>query len=150
MHWVLGFPGDSDGKESACNAGDLGSITGLGRFFWRRKWLPTPEFLPEKSHGQRSQEGYSPWGCKELDVTERLTLLLHFHQVSKLSFTPSYLPLFSSVQFIRSVVSDFLRTHESQHARIPFYGSKPMWRQEPLCKNIYSSITYDTRKLGMM
>ena len=39
---------------------------------WRRKWQPTPVFLPGKSHGQRSLVGYSPWGCKELDTTERL------------------------------------------------------------------------------
>ena len=34
---------------------------------------PTPVFLPEKSHGQRSLVGYSPWGRKELDMTERLS-----------------------------------------------------------------------------
>ena len=39
---------------------------------WRRKWHPTPVFLPGKSHGQRSLVGYSPWGCKESDTTERL------------------------------------------------------------------------------
>ena len=38
---------------------------------WRRKWQPTPVFLPGKSHGQRSLEGYSPWGHKESDRTER-------------------------------------------------------------------------------
>ena len=38
---------------------------------WRRKWQPTPVFLPAKSHGQRSLVGYSPWGCKELDATEQ-------------------------------------------------------------------------------
>ena len=37
---------------------------------WRRKWPPTPVFLPGESHGQRSLVGYSPWGCKELDTTE--------------------------------------------------------------------------------
>ena len=37
---------------------------------WRRKWQPTPVFLPGKSYGQRSLAGYSPWGCKELDTTE--------------------------------------------------------------------------------
>ena len=37
---------------------------------WRRKWQPTPVFLPEKSHGQRSLVSYSPWGCKESDTTE--------------------------------------------------------------------------------
>ena len=40
---------------------------------WRRRWQPTPVFLPEKSHGQRSQASYSPWDCKESDTTERLS-----------------------------------------------------------------------------
>ena len=44
-----------------------------GRFPWRRKWQPTPVFLPGESHGQRSLVGYSPWGCRELDMTERLS-----------------------------------------------------------------------------
>ena len=40
---------------------------------WKRSWQPIPVFLPGESHGQRSLVGYSPWGCKELDITERLT-----------------------------------------------------------------------------
>ena len=40
---------------------------------WRRKWQPTPVFLPGESHGQRSLVGYSPQSCKELDTTERLS-----------------------------------------------------------------------------
>ena len=40
---------------------------------WKRKWQPTPVFLPGESHGEKSLEGYSPWGCKESDTTERLT-----------------------------------------------------------------------------
>ena len=43
---------------------------------WRRKWQPTLVFLPGKSHGQRILEGYRPWGHKELDMTEQLTLSL--------------------------------------------------------------------------
>ena len=39
------------------------------------EWLTTPVFLPGESHGQRSLVGYSPWGLKESDTTERLTLL---------------------------------------------------------------------------
>ena len=39
---------------------------------WRRNWQPTPVLLPGKSHGQRSLVGYSPWGRKELDMTEQL------------------------------------------------------------------------------
>ena len=63
-------------KESACNAGDLGSVPGLGR--------STPVFLPGKSHGQRSLAGYSSWGCKESDMTEQLTLLLSFNSSASL------------------------------------------------------------------
>ena len=69
---IFFFPGGSDGKASVYNAGDPGSIPGLGRFPWRRKWQSTPVLLPGKSHGQRSLVGYSPWGLKESDTTERL------------------------------------------------------------------------------
>ena len=115
-----GFLGDSDGKESACNAEESSSIPESGRFLregngtplqysclenpmdggawwapvqgvaksqarlsdftftftfmhWRRKWQPTPVFLPGEPHGQRSLAGYSPWTHKELDMTEQLT-----------------------------------------------------------------------------
>ena len=53
-----GFHDGSDSKESTCNVGDLGSITGLGRFPWRKKWQTTPVFLPGEFHGQRSLVGY--------------------------------------------------------------------------------------------
>ena len=42
----------------------------VGKVHWRRKWQPIPVLLPGKSHGQRSVVGYSPWGGKELDMTE--------------------------------------------------------------------------------
>ena len=45
----------------------------IGKICWRRKWQPTPEFLPEEFHGQRSLVGYNPWGQKELDTTVWLT-----------------------------------------------------------------------------
>ena len=79
---VFGFPGGSDSKESACNAGDLGLILELGRFPWRREWQPTPVFLPGESHGQRSLEGYSPWGCKESDMTEGLRTHTEYEKYS--------------------------------------------------------------------
>ena len=68
-------------KNLPANAGDVrktGSIPGRGRSPGEDllEWLPTPIFLPGKSHGQRSLVGYSPWGHKELDTTEQLTLLL--------------------------------------------------------------------------
>ena len=49
------------------NAGDMDSIPGSGKFPWRRKWQPTPVFLPGEYHGQRSLVGYSPWGHKRLE-----------------------------------------------------------------------------------
>ena len=60
-----GFPGGSEGKVSACNTQDPGSISG-----WedpqRRKWQPTLVLLPGKSHGRRNLVGYSPWGRKRV------------------------------------------------------------------------------------
>ena len=47
-------------------------IYNLSGFEWRRKWQPTPVFLPGESHGWRSLVGYSPRGRKESDTTERL------------------------------------------------------------------------------
>ena len=64
------FPGGSDGKESTCNMGDLGLVSRLGKILWRKKWQPIPAFLPGEFHGQRSLVGFSPQGCKELDMTE--------------------------------------------------------------------------------
>ena len=60
LHW---WPSDT---ESACNAGDLGSVPGLRRFPWRRKWQPAPVFLPGKSHGQRSLVRCNAWGLKRV------------------------------------------------------------------------------------
>ena len=76
---IIGFPGGSEDKASACNAGDSGSIPGLGRSPGDRKWQPTPVFLPGESHGQRSLGGYSPRGHKESDTTERLHTHRHYH-----------------------------------------------------------------------
>jgi len=59
-----------DNKESACNVGDLGFDFWFRKIPWRRKWQPTPVFLPGEFHGQRSLTGYSPWGHKESDMTE--------------------------------------------------------------------------------
>ena len=47
VNYYLVIPGGSDGKQSACNAGDLGSIPGLGRFTWRRAWQPNSSILLE-------------------------------------------------------------------------------------------------------
>ena len=61
-------------KEFACNEGDLGSIPGLGSSSGEGNGNSL--YYSGKSHGQRSLAGYSPWGCKETDMTERLSLSL--------------------------------------------------------------------------
>ena len=48
---LMGSPDGSDGKESACNAKNPGSIPGWGRVPWRREWQPTPVFFPGEFHG---------------------------------------------------------------------------------------------------
>ena len=69
----LGYPGGSDGEESACSAGDLVSIPGLGRSPGGGHGNPLQYSCLENPHGQRSLEGYSPWGRKESDTTGRLS-----------------------------------------------------------------------------
>ena len=61
---LLGFPGGSVVKNLPANAGDASSNPWVGKIPWRRKWQPTPIFLPGESHGQRSLVGYSPWGMQ--------------------------------------------------------------------------------------
>ena len=62
------FPRGSDGKASAYNVGDVGSIPGLERSPGE-EWQPTPVLLPGESHGWRSLVGHSPRGRKESDTT---------------------------------------------------------------------------------
>ena len=57
-------------KNPPANTGDTGSIPGARKIFWSKKRQPTPVLLPGKFHGQRRLVGYSPQGCKELDMTE--------------------------------------------------------------------------------
>ena len=67
-----GFPGLSDSKESACNAGDLGSIPGFGRSPGEELGNPLQYSCLENPHGQRILVGYSPLGSKELHTTRGL------------------------------------------------------------------------------
>ena len=64
---------------SAGATGDASLIPGSGRSPRRRKWQPTPVFLPGESHGQRSLVSYSPWSRKESDTTEHTHTHTHTH-----------------------------------------------------------------------
>ena len=66
----MDFPGGSEGKESACNVGDLGLIPGLGRLPRGGHGTPLQYSDLDNFHGQRSLVGYNPWGPKESDMIE--------------------------------------------------------------------------------
>ena len=77
----MDFPRGGSGKEPACQSWRLKRCRfnpWVGKIPWRRKWQPTPVFLPGKSHGWRSLAGYSEWGSKESDMTEQLSLSVIF------------------------------------------------------------------------
>ena len=64
--WPLGFPSDSVVKNMPANAGDMGEFDPwVGKSPWKRKWRPTPVFLPGKSYEQGSLAGCSPWGSQK-------------------------------------------------------------------------------------
>ena len=69
----MDFPGSSAGKESACNAGNLGSIPGLGRSPGGGHGNPLWYSCLENPHERRSLLGYSPWGHEGSDITEQLS-----------------------------------------------------------------------------
>jgi len=71
-----GFSGVVSGKESACQCRSCrrcGFDPWVRNIPWRKPWQPTPVFLLGKFHGQRGLVDYSPWGCKDLDMTEQLS-----------------------------------------------------------------------------
>ena len=74
-HTQIIFPGGSIDKETACNAGDLDSIPGLGRSPGEGKGYPLQYSCLENPMDRRTCLGYSPWGRKESDTTERLNSL---------------------------------------------------------------------------
>ena len=98
---------------------------------WRRKWQPTPVFLPGESHGWRSLAGYSPWGCKESDRTERLhftSLLL----VQVLYYLGNYL-----LQFELKVILFFFLSSRASFKEHP--SSSELYFKEAL-KNVLISM----------
>ena len=75
QHWLTFIPGGSNRYESARSA-ETQLNPWVRKITWRREQPPTPVFLPGEFHGQRGLVGYSPWGRKEVDTTEQLTVSL--------------------------------------------------------------------------
>ena len=65
LRHLMGFPGGSDGKKSACSGGDLGLIPGLGRSLGE-EWQPTPVFLPGESPWTEEPGGIQPMGVQRV------------------------------------------------------------------------------------
>ena len=82
---IVGFPLWLSGREPAGQCRRCRFDPWVRKMPQRSKWQPTPVLLPGKSHGQRSLAGYSLWGCKELDVTERVNTTNNTHS----NFFPS-------------------------------------------------------------
>ena len=73
LHLRVAIPDGTVVKNPPAVTGDA-VLTQVGKIPWSKKCQPTPVFLPGKFPGQRNLVSYSPGGCKELDMTERLTL----------------------------------------------------------------------------
>ena len=78
---LVGFPGDANGKEHACQCRRHRFDPWVRMIPWRRAWQPTPVILPGNFHGQRSLSGYSPRGHKEMDRTEQLSTHIRTHHI---------------------------------------------------------------------
>ena len=79
---TFGLPRWLSVKESVCQCRRhrrCGFDSWIERILWRRKWQPTPIFLPGKSHGQKSSAGCRPQGCKTSDSTEHAWMHAHTH-----------------------------------------------------------------------
>ena len=95
---LVGLPNGSSSKESTCQCRRFERCRfnfRVKKIPWRRKWQPTPVFLPGEFHGQRSLVGYSPRGCKGSDTTE---------QVLDDRKTEPSISLFFNISFIYSLV----------------------------------------------
>ena len=79
-----GFPGGSDGKESAYSVEDLSLVPGLGRSPGGGHGNLLQYSCLESLHEQRSLKGYSPWGCNESDMTELLSTAQHNRMILRI------------------------------------------------------------------
>ena len=111
----------------------------VGKMLWRRKWHPTPVFLPGKSHGKRSLAGYSPWGCEESDMTEQLSI---WERVHTQTHTHIYIYQFSSVQSVAQSCLTVCDPMDCRTPGLPVYHQLPEFTQtRPLCQWSHPTIS---------
>ena len=129
------FPGGTSCKEPACQCRRHKRLefNPWGRKIpYRRKWQPTPIFFPGKSHGRRNLVGYSPWGRKESDMTER-HLLIHVKCLKMLwNGSPERLLLLLLSRFSRVWL---LATPQTAAYQVPpsmGFSRKEYWSEVPL------------------
>ena len=101
MGYIVGNQGFSGGPDGSLPAVQESLVLSLGWEDCLEKGMATPVFLPKESHGQRSLEGCSPWGCKELDMIEWLT---HTHTVGSQSVFDTMIMGY----YLEEVVGDLL------------------------------------------
>ena len=115
------FPGGSEGKESACNTGDLGSAPRVGKIPWRRTWQPTPGFLPAESPWTEEPGGLR---SKELqrvgreDMTERLSTAHNHIEGSSGSSAVKNLPAMRQMQVQLLSQEDSLEKDIATHSSV--------------------------------
>ena len=88
---------------------------------WRRKWQPTPVFLPGKSNGRRRLAGYSPWGRKESDTTKWFHFLETHYQKKPMSVMGRYQSLRCINRAWLLLSTNALQTHSES---LPFFGKQ--------------------------
>ena len=106
----------------------------------RRQWHPTPVLLPGESHRQRSLVGYSPWGRKELDTTERLHF--HFHSASLTTLKPDYVDHNHLTCVLRNLYAGEEATVRTGHGTTDWFkmgqGVHQGWILLPCLLNLYA------------
>ena len=106
-HMVFGASlGGSGGKESTCHVGDPGSIPGLGRFRWRRKWQPTPVFLPGESREMATHPSVLAWRIPWTEEPGGLQSL-GLQRVGHDSATFTFTLLFNTFSFLKTLHAVF-------------------------------------------
>ena len=124
---LIGLPWLLSGKESTCQCRRQGFSLWIRKLPWRRKWQPTPVFLPGKFHRQKSLAGYSPWDPIESDTAEWLDNNNNVH------FEASQSPVRRGPCYLHQEPDSWIRKHS---------GKKPRFLGRESARNSSKAIYY--------